>query len=176
MAQNQYQEPIEKEDLDLAKKIKENIPVADAKTEGSAFGAPKAEPSEAVPETPAVPEVEKAPGTEAEPAKETKAEEVSEKIETARKTITAQTPAASGHVAADAEVVADIAEYEKRVEKLMELALAKGPDHAISVARHLNKAKTVSSADNFTLDELHDRMEEEDLRKQLIAKGLLKEL
>jgi hypothetical protein len=56
------------------------------------------------------------------------------------------------------------------VEKLVELALQKGPEHAIKVAQHMD------ANDNYTLDELHDKMIEEDLRKQLFQKGLLREL
>lgn len=169
MPQSNYQEPIEKEDLDLAKKLKEGIPVANVEK------AP--EDTEAkVPEKSEVLAAEKMPGVETEAGKEAKPEEVSEKVETARKTIQAQKPAAPAGVAGDAQVVSQITEYEKKVEKLVELALQKGPEHAIRVAQHMDKGKSSGEADNYTLDEIHDRLLEDELRKKLIAKGLLKEI
>jgi hypothetical protein len=179
MPQSNYQEPIEKEDLDLAKKLrpeadqplagKENIPVTGAEK------TPEGVEAE-VPEKPEAPLAEKAPEVEVETGREAKPEEVSEKVETARKAIQAQKPAPAVSVAGDAQVVSQITEYEKKIEKLVELALQKGPEHAIKVARHLDKGKDLSQADNYTLDEIHDRLLEDDLRKQLVQKGLLKEL
>ena len=113
---------------------------------------------------------EKAPGMEKETGREAATEQVSEKIETARKTIRTQKPAAVSTIEEDAKTIGAIQEYEKKVEKLVELALQKGPEHAIKVAEHMD------ANDNYTLDELHDRMITDDLRKQLILKGLLKEL
>jgi len=186
MAQPLYQEPIEKEDLDLAKKLSAqggSLPVRQAGVSGgkenvSATNTEKTPESvEAeVSEKPEAPTAEKIPGVETEAGGEVKTEEVSEKIETARKTIQTQKTAAAAGVAGDAQAVSQITEYEKKVEKLVELALQKGPEHAIKVARHLDKGKSVFEADNYTLDEMHDRMLEDGLRKQLIQKGLLKEL
>lgn len=190
MAQSQYQEPIEKEDLDLAKKLKGNI--STGSTEGPSENSEVKKPE--IPVMPEVPVAEKnlekeeippvagiekmgeAKEKEGEAVVETQEEKVGEKIETARKTIQTQKPAAATSVATDAQTVSGIAEYEKKVEKLIELALQKGPEHAIRVAKHLDKGKSVSEADNYTLDEVHDRMIEDELRKQLIVKGLLKEL
>jgi hypothetical protein len=163
MSQQSYQEPIEKEDLDLAKKIKENIPVADVEK------VPESPESKA-PEKPEMPAAEKIPSAEIETGKETAAEQVSEKIETARKTIQTQKPAVPANVATDAQAVSQIAEYEKKVEKLVQIALEKGPVHAVKVAQHLD------SSDDYTLDELHDKLIEEGLRKHLFQKGLLREL
>jgi hypothetical protein len=59
---------------------------------------------------------------------------------------------------------------------LVEIAVQKGPEHAIRVAQHMDKGKDSSQADNYTLDEIHDRLMENELRSQLIQKGLLKEL
>jgi len=156
MAQSNYQEPIEQKDLDLAKKVKEtNIDV---------------EKKEAIP----LPETmgEKIAETSAESPEE----KVSEKIETARKTIGMQQAAPAANVASDAQSVADIQEFEKKVEKLVEIAVQKGPEHAIQVAQHMDKGKDLGQADNYTLDEIHDRLMEDELRAQLIQKGLLKEL
>ena len=65
---------------------------------------------------------------------------------------------------------------EKKVEKLVEIAVQKGPEHAIRVAQHMDKEKDPAQADTYTLDEIHDRLMEEGLRAQLLQKGLLKEL
>lgn len=175
MAQNNYQEPIEKEDLDLEKKFKgevfeENAENISANVEDKTLERPE------TPLTPEGPTKERLPSMEIETGREGRLEEVSEKIETARKTIQTQKPAAAASVAGDAQAVSQITEYEKKVEKLVELALQKGPEHAIKVAQHLDKGKSVFEADNYTLDEVHDRMLEDGLRKQLIRKGLLKEL
>jgi hypothetical protein len=103
-------------------------------------------------------------------------EKVSEKIETARQTIGAQQAAPAANVANDAQAVSGIQEFEKKVEKLIEIAVQKGPEHAIRVAQHMDKGKDSSQADNYTLDEIHDRLIEDEVRTQLIQKGLLKEL
>jgi hypothetical protein len=176
MVQQSYQEPIEKEDLDLAKKIKSDIPAAGTEKISENIETKKPEIPEIsqIPEVPA-PETEKAPGIENEIGAETKPEKVSEKIETVRKSIQTQKPAAGTSVSDDAGTVSQITEYEKKVEKLVELALQKGPEHAIKVARHMDKGKPAVQADNYTLDEIHDRLMEDGLRAQLIQKGLLRE-
>ena len=196
MAQSNYQEPIEKEDLDLTKKfqpeadqplagadkttlkdpekttpnpkknlINEEINVSEKMPSQEKEVLPPAEPEESI-----LAKGIEAPGLEREIGGEDQEEKVSEKIETARKAISTQKPPAATTIADDAKTVAGISEYEKKVEKLIELALQRGPEHAIKVAQHMD------ANDNYTLDELHDKMIEEDLRKQLIQKGLLKEL
>jgi len=153
----------------LAKKLKGDISVGNAQKNSENTIVEK-------PEMPDVPAAEKMPGIESETGGEKKFEEVSEKIETARKAIQTQKPAAGASVSDDAGTVSQITEYEKKVDKLVEMALQKGPEHAIKVARHMDKGKTSDIADNYTLDEVHDRLLEDELRKQLIQKGLLKEL
>ncbi len=180
MPQSNYQEPIEKEDLDLKNKFqsKTNQPLADAGETAAKIpeiqGALSPEKKIAKEEiaTAIIPEVKEAgpSGFEKETGAETKEEKIGEKIETARKTIQTHKPGSAAAVSNDADTVSGIIEYEKKVEKLVELALQKGPEHAIKVARHMD------TNDNYTLDALHDRMIEDDLRKQLIQKGLLKEL
>ncbi|HLM84065.1 MAG TPA: hypothetical protein VK254_02555 [Candidatus Bathyarchaeia archaeon] len=166
MAQSNYQEPIEQKDTELGKKFSEvNI---------------DAEKEEAIP----VPEVTKESQVEAsmessaddEAMADKPEEKVSEKIETARKTITSQQAAPAGNIASDAQTVSDIQEYEKKVEKLVEIAVHQGPEHAIRVAQHMDKGKDSGQADNYTLDEIHDRLMEDGLRAQLMQKGLLVEL
>jgi hypothetical protein len=156
MVQSNYQEPIEQKDLDLAKKLREaNI---------------DAEKKETIPTPEASKEVQ------VETSVESAEEKVSEKIETARQTIGAQQAAPVANVASDAQSVSGIEEFEKKVEKLVEIAVQKGPEHAIQVAQHMDKGKDPGSADNYTLDEIHDRLMEDELRTQLMQKGLLKEL
>ncbi len=181
MAQSNYQEPIEKEDLDLTKKFSGSGEGEAPKPEKN-FSNEKIDTSEKRPsqEKEVLPSVKPAesilakgieiPGLEKESAGEAQEEKVSEKIETVRKTIGTQKISAVATVSDDAKTVAGISEYEKKVEKLVELALHRGPEHAIKVAQHMD------ANDNYTLDELHDKMIEEELRKQLVQKGLLKEI
>ena len=153
---NNYQEPLEQKDLDLAKKLREaNIDVEKK-------------------ETISTPEV--AREAQVETDAEIQEEKVSEKIETARQTIGTQQAAPAANIASDAESVSGIEEFEKKVEKLIEIAIQKGPEHAIQVAQHMDKGKDPGAADNYTLDEIHDRLMEDELRAQLMQKGLLKEL
>jgi hypothetical protein len=156
---NNYQEPVEQKDLDLGKKLSEerveggeNVPAATQK------------------------EIISIPDIAAKTGPEKQEEKVSEKIETARKTISTQQTASVANVVSDAQSVSEIEEYEKKVEKLVEMAVQKGPEHAIQVARHMDKGKDLSAADNYTLDEVHDKLMENELRGQLLQKGLLKEL
>ena len=153
-----YQEPIEQKDIDLGKKFSEmNVESG----EGAAVGQKEAM---SVPETAVEAGVEKAE------------EKVSEKIESVRQAIGSQQAAPTTNIASDAQSVSEIQEFEKRIEKLVELAVQKGPEHAISVAQHMDKGKSPATADNYTLDQIHDRLTEDELREQLMAKGLLKEL
>ena len=147
----------------MAKKLKEDIPAVNAEKNPESVEAGALEKPEA-------PIAEKIPGVETEAGGEAKIEGTSEKIETARRTIGTQKPTAAVSVATDAQAVSQIAEYEKKVEKLVQIALEKGPVHAIKVAQHLDKS------DDYTIDALHDRMIEDDLRKKLIEKGLLKDI
>lgn len=167
MSASNYQEPIEQKDLDLAKKIKEaNIDIE----KNVANDVEKKE-------TILAPEI--SGEVQSETSAEVLEEKVSEKIETARQTIGAQQAAPAvplGGIANDAQTVSGIQEFEKKVEKLVEIAVQKGPEHAIRVAQHMDKGKNSSQADNYTLDEIHDRLMEDELRSQLIQKGLLKEL
>jgi hypothetical protein len=163
MASN-YQEPIEQKDLDLGKKIKEVNIDSEKVVSGDI------ERKEIIP----TPEI--AGEVQSETSAESVEEKVSEKIETARQTIGSQPVQPTANIANDAQTVSGIQEFEKKVEKLVEIAVQKGPEHAIRVAQHMDKGKDSSQADNYTLDEVHDRLMEEELRTQLIQKGLLKEL
>jgi hypothetical protein len=173
MVQPNYLEPIEKEDLDMKKKFVggdtaaiNNDPqegVAEEKREIFAQVLEKSPEQETV-------NMEK--DTSAEPQEE----KVSEQMESVRRAISTQKNSAAAVFADDAKSVSEIVEHEKKVDKLVEIALQKGPEHAIQVAQHLDKGKDISHADNYTLDSIHDRLLEENLRSQLIAKGFLKEL
>ncbi|MFA5925733.1 MAG: hypothetical protein WC831_02260 [Parcubacteria group bacterium] len=160
-----YLEPIEKEDVDLKGKFTGQRESAVPSPEKNLIKEEKI----ATIETPGKKEIEPA-GPEKETGAEVQEEKISEKIETARKTISTHKPGTAAAITDDAKTIAGITEYEKKVEKLVELALQKGPEHAIKVAQHMD------SNDNYTLDELHDRMIEDDLRKQLVQKGMLKDL
>lgn len=164
MAQSNYQEPIEQKDLDLGKKLKE------VKIDSEKFVAESVEKKEVI----ATPEVatEAKTGTGAEVAQEKE----SEMIETARKTISTQQAQPTPNIEKDAKKIADIQEYEKKVDKLIEMAVQMGPEHAIRVAQHMDKNQPLAQADNYTLDEIHGRMMEEELRAELIRKGLLTDL
>ncbi|MFH0929717.1 MAG: hypothetical protein V1814_00505 [Candidatus Moraniibacteriota bacterium] len=164
MSASNYQEPIEQKDLDLVKKIKE----VNIDAEKSVLS--DVEKKEVVP----IPDISKE--LQSETSVESPEEKVSEKIETARQMIGSQQAAPAANVANDAQTVSGIQEFEKKVEKLVEIAVQKGPEHAIRVAQHMDKGKDSSQADNYTLDEIHDRLVEEELRSQLMQKGLLKEL
>jgi hypothetical protein len=164
MAQSNYQEPIEQKDLDLGKKIKE----VNTDVEKSVPDDIEKKETILVPETSREAQVEA--------GAEMPEEKVSEKIETARKTIGTQPAAPAANVASDAQSVSGIQEFEKKVEKLVEIAIQKGPEHAIQVAQHMDKGKDPATADNYTLDEIHDRLMEDELRAQLMQKGLLREL
>ena len=166
-----YQEPLEKEDLDMKKKFLGGVTEIG---KDSPPEKPAEEGKEAV-DLGELKEKESAAG-EREAGAEGQGEKVSEKMETARRVIGTQKPAQAANVADDAKAVAQIEDYEKKIEKLVEIALQKGPEHAIQIAQHLDKEKGGAPADNYTLDEVHDRLMEEELRKQLMAKGLLKEL
>ena len=174
MSASNYQEPIEQKDLDLAKKIKE------ADIDGEKAVSDDVEKKEVVPTPEISREFQSETSAESPAAAEVLAdkpeEKISEKIETARKTIGAQPVPPAANVASDAESVGQIQEFEKKVEKLVEIAIQKGPEHAIQVARHMDKGKDPGAADNYTLDEIHDRLMEDELRTQLIQKGLLTEL
>lgn len=168
MAQTNYQEPIEGKDVDLEKKLRE----AKIESENKELTEKPREPEkkEILPMPEAVGEITGETGTEAPE------EKISEKIETARQTISVQPAAPALNVANDAQSVSQIQEFEKKVEKLVEIAVQKGPEHAIRVAQHMDKNKDLAQADNYTLDEVHDRLIEDEVRAKLIQKGLLKEL
>jgi hypothetical protein len=160
MANTNYQEPIEKKEIEVDKKTPEiklgsEKPVSDGIEQKESASDP-----------------EKA----AEMGVEKPEEKISEKLETARKTIGTQQTAPPANVASDAQSVTQIEDFEKKVEKLVELAIQKGPEHAIRVAQHMDKGKNPTASDNYTLDEIHDKLMEDELRSQLVQKGLLKEL
>src|SRR4030042_6716043 len=160
MPQSNYQEPIEKKNADLEKKMAEtNIEI---EKKDSVKKPEEATKKEIIP----VPEI--AEEGKAEIATEVQEEKISEKIETARKTISKQKGQPVAKVSDDAQIVAQIQEFEKKVERLVEIAMQKGPEHAIRVAQHMDKGKIPIQADNYTLDEVHDRLMEDEVRAQLI--------
>ncbi len=174
---NQYQEPISKDDLKTKKKF--SLPDVERPEKETGLSekeslSPKEtlssfEPSSELTETETEKEAERTPEEE---------REKSDEAEKARRTISVSSPIPSKLLAIkeDAASVALIQDYEKKISKLINIALAKGPEHAIKVARHLDRNKDFSTEDNYTLDEVRDKMTEEELRNRLIKSGLLKEL
>lgn len=63
----------------------------------------------------------------------------------------------------DADAIRHMEDAEGRVQKLLDLALAKGTVHAVRVAEHI---------DAYTLDRTHDRLADE-LSDELRKKGML---
>ncbi|HAI73775.1 MAG TPA: hypothetical protein DCS28_04150 [Candidatus Moranbacteria bacterium] len=70
-------------------------------------------------------------------------------------------------VSNDAKATSEETDYESKIVKLVEIAETKGVAHAVKVAQHLE--------DNYTLDELHDRLLAEDLHNALVKKGMIRE-
>ena len=62
--------------------------------------------------------------------------------------------------------IMNIQDADQQVEKIIELATRKGPYFAIKIAQKLD--------DNLVLDEVHDELVEDKVRKVLINKGLFK--
>ncbi len=72
-------------------------------------------------------------------------------------------PTKHDDVVFDADAIRNMEDASARVQKLLELAGAKGVMHAVSVAEHI---------DAYTLDSTHDRIADE-LSDELRKKGLL---
>ena len=66
-----------------------------------------------------------------------------------------------------AKNISEIKDVEQQVDTLVKLAVQKDPYTAMKVARHLDE--------NYVLDQVHDRLVEDETRQALIKKGLLKE-
>ena len=144
-------EPIEDKDLDLKNKFAEKIPeVATGVT-----GEKKYETGLPSPEKPA--EVRQ----EGMMEKEKAYSKILSKVKTIQ-------PAQDDAVPQDAQNVSGEISVENKIQKLVSLAMEKGVIHAVKVARHLE--------DNYTLDELHDRLLADELHQELVKKGLLKEI
>ncbi|MEA1926020.1 MAG: hypothetical protein U9M90_02100 [Patescibacteria group bacterium] len=62
--------------------------------------------------------------------------------------------------------IMSIQDADQQIEKIIELATRKDPYFAIKIAQKLD--------DNFILDEVHDELIEDKVRKVLVSKGLLK--
>lgn len=101
--------------------------------------------------------VEKVP----EVAKENSYEKV---LERAQPQVQTQSAASVQTLSDDARAVVSVDE-ESRIQKLVNIALEKGPEQAFRVAVELD--------DMYALDMLHDRLSHQ-LYNELVAKGLLK--
>lgn len=139
-------EPIEEKDLNLGGKFREN-------------GLAKKEISGN--------EGEKAPSLVFE--RKDGAAEKDESYSKILSKIKSQAPAADeASIRGDAQSVSEEDNAEAKINSLVNLALQKGIPHAVKVARHLE--------DNYTLDEMHDRLLADELHDALVAKGMLKEI
>ena len=67
--------------------------------------------------------------------------------------------------AKDISLIKDI---EQQIEKIVQLAVQKDPYVAIKVAKHLDE--------NYILDQVHDKLREDEVRKILIDKKLLENI
>jgi hypothetical protein len=68
----------------------------------------------------------------------------------------------------DVKQVSEMDTVQAKIDTLVKIATTKGVVHAVEVAR--------KTQDNYTLDELHDKLLATDLHDALIKNGLLKEL
>ncbi len=144
-------EPIEESDLNLENKFVKGG-AGTEKTEG-------VDMPESIPETAPVPEMSE--------RKEGAAEKDSAYSKILSKIKSATTTVAHDDVATDAKTASEETDYESKIVKLVEIAETKGVAHAVKVAQHLE--------DNYTLDELHDRLLAEDLHDALVKKGMIME-
>lgn len=144
-------EPIEESDLNLENKFVKGG-TETKKTEGA--GIP-----ENVPET--------APTREMPEKKEGAMEKDSAYSKILAK-MKAASSAVHSDVSTDAKAASEETDYESKIVKLVEIAETKGVAHAVKVAQHLE--------DNYTLDELHDRLLAEDLHNALVKKGMIREI
>jgi len=75
-------------------------------------------------------------------------------------------PAKPEDVKTDAELANQEQSAEAKINNLVNIAMEKGVEHAVKVARHMN--------DNYMLDGFHDRMMVDELHDALLAKGLIR--
>lgn len=78
---------------------------------------------------------------------------------------TSQTKTGDTGVRFDADAIRQMDDAEARVQKLVDLALLKGPHHALHVADHI---------DAYTLDRTRDRLADE-LSEELRKRGMISE-
>lgn len=71
-------------------------------------------------------------------------------------------------VGTHAKAIYDLKNPEQQIESLIQLAITQDPYYAVKVAKHLD--------DNYVLNEIHDRLIEDQIREKLLEKGLLQEL
>lgn len=68
----------------------------------------------------------------------------------------------------DAANVFQKTDAESQIQRLIDIAMAKGVIHAVKVARHLE--------DNYVIDMFHDKILADEFHDALIKKGLIKEI
>jgi hypothetical protein len=143
-------EPIEEGDLDLKNKFVEKD-----------LGEEKA--SEASVENVVAAPVEKKPERQEGVAEK---DDAYAKIVSKIQTVSPQTD--ETQVKDDAHVIGQKVDAETRVKNLVDMAMQKGVEHAVKVARHIG--------DNYILDEFHDKLMADELHSALMEKGLIKDI
>lgn len=68
----------------------------------------------------------------------------------------------------DAANVYQKTDADSQIQRLIDIAMAKGVIHAVKVARHLE--------DNYVIDMFHDKILADELHDALIKKGIIKEI
>lgn len=147
-------EPIEESDLNLENKFVKGGAGSAETGKADNIGMP-----ENIPETTPVPEM--AEIKEGAMEKDSAYSKILSKI---KSTATV----AQSDVSIDAKIASEETDYENKIIKLVEIAETKGVAHAVKVAQHLE--------DNYSLDELHDRLLAEDLHNALVKKGMIREI
>lgn len=144
-------EPIEESDLNLENKfVKGGAETKKADGAGIPENIPEAIPTQETPER-----------KEGAMEKDSAYNKILAKMKTA-------SSAVHSDVLTDAKAASEETDYESKIVKLVEIAETKGVAHAVKVAQHLE--------DNYTLDELHDRLLAEDLHNALVKKGMIREV
>lgn len=143
-------EPIEESDLNLENKfVKGGADTKKAEDAGMPENISETAPAREMPER-----------KEGAMEKDSAYSKILSKIKTA-------SSAVQSDISTDAKAASEETDYESKIVKLVEIAETKGVAHAVKVAQHLE--------DNYTLDELHDRLLAEDLHNALVKKGMIRE-
>lgn len=81
--------------------------------------------------------------------------------------VKSSTPSDEGTIMQDASTLDQQTDRESQITHLIDLAMAKGVEHAVKVAQ--------KAEDYYVLDQLHDRLLADDLHEALMSRGLIEE-